>query len=341
MSDAPKWFIHHYGDDVQVAFQRKGSMLRNIVRKKEGFKGKSTNFWTYGTANVSQKTRLGLIPLTNPERGRVDCYTKSWYAAGMIDAEDLKMMKIDERKLLADAQAYALGRKIDDIIITDCLATTPNQMDLEFGALAYLTKDSIAVSGGTTVNSVDNVIRPGDLRTANMVGDANRPQRHFSLGLTPMKLMELAERFAFREVPEEGERYLLIGPHQWNELMRFQEFANADFVGSEDLPYKGRRGTMGKYCMGWTIFSFTGLPITSPMPGNGDRIRSCFAFTKMACGFAMNGGIETSMNFEHTRDAWFNKSKFTCGSVLIEPNGVEEIPVIENTQLRPYINQQG
>ena len=54
-------------------------------------------------------------------------------------------------------------------------------------------------------------------------------------GLTKAKVLTAFEMLGQTDVPDDGERTAVIGWKQWSDLMKIEEFANADYVGAEDL----------------------------------------------------------------------------------------------------------
>ena len=66
-------------------------------------------------------------------------------------------------------------------------------------------------------------------------------------GLTKAKILAAFEKLGGQDVPDDGERYAVIGWKQWSELLEIDEFANADYVGDEELPW---RGTQAKKWLG-------------------------------------------------------------------------------------------
>jgi hypothetical protein len=47
------------------------------------------------------------------------------------------------------------------------------------------------------------------------------------------------------DVPDDGNRFAVVGWRQWSELLTLQEFANANYVGDDELPWKGTQAKRG------------------------------------------------------------------------------------------------
>ena len=59
------------------------------------------------------------------------------------------------------------------------------------------------------------------------------------------------------DVPDDGQRFAVVGWKQWSDLLNIEEFANADYVGDDDLPWKG---TQAKRWLGSLWLPHSGLP---------------------------------------------------------------------------------
>lgn len=117
-------FTRQYEKEVHVAYQRKGSVLRNTVRTANGVQGASTTFQKVGKGIAGEKDRHGLVPVMNVDHTPVEVLLKDFYAGDWADKLDLLKTDVDERQVLANAGAYALGRKTDDIILNAILAAS-------------------------------------------------------------------------------------------------------------------------------------------------------------------------------------------------------------------------
>lgn len=110
-------FIRQYEAEVHAAYQQQGSVLRKTVRNKTNVAGKSTTFQKVGTGQAVQKTRKGKLPLMNIDHDNVEVFMEDWHAPDFIDKFDELKAQHDERKVVVDAGAWALGRKTDEMII--------------------------------------------------------------------------------------------------------------------------------------------------------------------------------------------------------------------------------
>ena len=207
-------FVKQFEEEVHQAYQRMGSKLRNTVRVKNGVQGSSTVFQKVGKGSASTKARHGKVPVMNVDHTPIECQLLDFYAGDWVDHLDELKINIDERQVLANAGAFALGRKTDELIIT---------------SLGQTTK----VAGAGTD------------------------------GLTKAKVLEAFEMLGEMDVPDDGQRYAVIGWKQWSDLLEIAEFANADFVGPDELPW---RGTQAKHWLGTLWLPHSGLELEQQRP---------------------------------------------------------------------------
>lgn len=265
-------FIRQFESEVHMAYQRMGSKLRGTVRFKGSVNGKSTTFQKVGTGAAATKSRHGNLPVMNIDHSNVECNLSDFYASDYVDKLDELKINIDERQVVAQNAAYALGRKSDDLVITS-LDSTSNTI---------------------TESSTD--------------------------GLTSTKINTVFEYFGAQDVPDDGERYFVISPAGWVDLLGISAFSDADFVGADDLPYKG--GMVAKRWLGFMWMTHSGLPVAS-------TIRKCFAYHRSSTGLASGQDVTTEVNYIPEKAAHLVTAMMSQGSVLIDTRGVYEVQIKE------------
>ena len=110
-------FVRQYEKDVHAVFQRPGASLRDTVRIKDGIRGKSTTFQKVGKGTATTKARHGVITPMNQSHTAVECTMEDFYAGDWVDKLDEAKVNHDERMVIAQGGAWALGRKVDNQII--------------------------------------------------------------------------------------------------------------------------------------------------------------------------------------------------------------------------------
>lgn len=259
-------FIKQFEREVHEAYQRQGSKLRNTVRTISNVNGSSAIFQRVGQGAASTKSTHGLVPVMSLNHSNVEVILEDYYAGDWIDRLDELKINIDERQVIANAGANALGRKTDELIIS-------------------------ALEGAST----------------NIIADDNT-------GMTKDKLLEAFETFGGADVPDDGQRYCVVGWKQWSELLSIDEFVNADYIGAENLPFASI--TQAKMFLGTIFVPHSGLPIDE----NG--VRDCFWYHKTAVGHASAADVETDVTWHGDRAAHFVNSMMSQGAGLIDENGV-------------------
>ncbi len=263
-------FVKHFQADVHMAYQRMGSKLRQTVRSKSGIQGSSTVFQTVGAGTAATKARHGAIPVMNVDHAAVECFLADYYAGDWVDRLDDLKVKSDERDVIANAGAYALGRKTDELIIAQL--------------------DTSANEAGT--------------------GDD---------GLTKGKVLAAFEALGTKDVPDDGQRYAVVGWKQWSELLGIEEFANADYVGADELPW---RGTQAKRWLGTLWMPHSGLTLA-------DGVRRCHWYHKTAVGHASGSEVKTDITWHGDRAAYFVANSMSQGAVIVDSDGVVTMPCLE------------
>ena len=262
-------FIKQYQAEVQEAYQRQGSKLRPTVRSKTDVRGASTVFQKVGKGTAAAKARNGVVPVMNIDHSNVECFLQDYYAGDWIDRLDELKTNIDERQVVANAGAYALGRKTDELIIA---------------AFDSATHEAVGTATGTTDND----------------------------GLTRDKVLLAFQALGNADVPDDGNRFAVVGWKQWSELLTIQEFANLQYVGPDELPWKG---TLAKRWLGALWIPHSGLTL------NG-ALRYCYFYHKTAVAHAAASEITVDVTWHGDRAAWFVNTMMSQGAVLVDNTGI-------------------
>lgn len=143
--------------------------------------------------------------------------------------------------------------------------------------------------------------------STHVVGEANT-------GLTKAKVMQAFEIFGANDVPDDGQRYAVVGWKQWTDLLALPEFSNADYVGAASLPYT--TATQAKQWLGTIWIPHSGLPI------GANDIRKTFFFHKTAIGHASGSDVQSDISWHGDRAAHFVNNMMSQGAALIDQAGV-------------------
>ena len=266
-------FIKQFESEVHMAYQRMGSKLRNTVRQVNNVKGSQARFQKVGTGTAVSKSRHAQVPTMDISHSTVDVTLSDFYAADYVDRLDELKTNIDERQVLSQSAAAALGRKTDQTIID-------------------------VLDAGTNSNNV----------------------AHGSTGLTLAKSLTVYEAFGESDIPDDGQRYFVVSPAGWADLLQIDQFSRAEYVGESDLPYAG--GITAKRWLGFMWFTHSGLSISS-------TTRECHAFHRSAVGTAMGSEIRTEINYIPEKVSNLITSYMSLGSVMIDGNGAIKVQITE------------
>ena len=188
-------FVEQYKSNVFHLAQQKGSRLRDAVRT-ETVTGKSHFFERIGdTAALKRTSRHSDTPRVDTPHSRRKVTMDDYDWADLIDQEDKVRMLISPQSEYAMSGAWAMGRAMDDAIIS---AASGNA----FGG----------VSGGTTV------ALPSGQKIV-----------HGSAGLTLAKLISAKEVLDAADTDPDEPRYMVVSAKQLSDLLGSTTITSADF----------------------------------------------------------------------------------------------------------------
>lgn len=115
-------FVQQYSTNVQMLLQQQGSRLRNTVQNMR-FQGKAASMAEqFGAVSpVRNQSRHSDTPLISTPQDKRWIYPNDYDWADLVDSQDKLRMLIDPTSSYAMAGAWAMGRAIDDEIISGCL----------------------------------------------------------------------------------------------------------------------------------------------------------------------------------------------------------------------------
>jgi len=268
-------FVKQFQSEVHEAYQRLGAKLRTTVRSKGEVRGSSTVFQRVGRGIAGTKARHGFVPVMNVDHTAVECFLQDFYAGDWVDRLDELKVNHDERQVIANAGAYALGRKTDELIITALDTATQN------------------VTGAGPLADTQALTKEKVLRAFEMLGAA--------------------------DVPDDGQRYAVVGWKQWSDLLAIDEFANSAYVGDDELPWKG---TQAKRWLGTLWMPHSGLIKVG-------AVRQCYWYHRTAVGHAAGSEVVTDVSWHGDRAAWFVNNMMSQGAAMIAPEGVVRMRATE------------
>ena len=191
-------FVQQYSANVQMLSQQMGSRLRETVRI-ENVVGKNAFIDQIGKATAQLRTsRHGDTPQMDTPHARRRLSLASYEYADLVDDQDKVRMLIDPTSSYAQAAAAAMGRAMDDVIIS---AATGTASTGETG------------SGSASLDA-----------TTNTVGSSSSND-----GLTIDKLIEAKRKLDLQDVDPSIPRYIAVGPQQIDDLLGTTQVTSSDF----------------------------------------------------------------------------------------------------------------
>jgi hypothetical protein len=109
-------FIDSFDAEVKLAYQGVKS-LRETVRVKTGVVGSTHKFPVAGSGVATEHNRGNDVVAMNQSRNRVTCVLSDWDAFDYEDILDIEKINFDDKKIIADTCAKAIGRREDQLII--------------------------------------------------------------------------------------------------------------------------------------------------------------------------------------------------------------------------------
>ena len=189
-------FVQQYSNNVQMLSQQKGSLLRNAV-DAETIVGKNAFFEQVGQATAQKRvSRHSDTPQIDTPHQRRRVSLVDYEYADLIDKQDQVRTLIDPTSSYAQAAAFALGRAMDDEIIS---SISGNAFSGE--------------TGSTTVA----------LPSAQKITESGTD------GLTIAKLRSAKEKFDSASVDPSIPRYIVVGPKQISDLLGTTQVTSSDF----------------------------------------------------------------------------------------------------------------
>ena len=268
--------VQTYRSNIEIQFQQKGSRLRNTVRV-ESQKSEFDFYDRIGPVDaVEINSRHSDTPLleTPHTRRRVGMRDFDW--ADMIDRPDKIRMLADPTSSYTQNAVYALGRKVDDVI-----------MEAAVGP-AFTGKTGSTNTGDLPSSQIipANYVEGGAAANSNLTIGKLRRARY---------LLDSAEAI------DDGDSLTcVISASQIQSLLRTTEVTSSDYNTVRALV----NGEINSF-MGFNFVRTERLPVT------GD-VRDCLIYPKSAITLAM--GTDINVDVGTRRDKRNNTQIYVCAS---------------------------
>jgi len=189
-------FVEQYSSNIQMLSQQKGSLLRDKVRL-ESVVGKNAFFDQVGSVTATvRSSRHSDTPQADTPHSRRRVSLVDYEFADLIDDLDKVRMLVDPTSSYALAAAYAMGRAMDDAIISAATGSADT-----------------GVAGGTSVA----------LPASQIIAEAGTGR------MTIAKLRQAKEILDLSDVDPSLPRYIVVGPKQITDLLGTTEVTSSDY----------------------------------------------------------------------------------------------------------------
>jgi len=251
--------VKQFNANISLLSQQRGSKLRNAVLLKTGVVGEDTFLDQLKKTAAKVKTvRNADVEYVNSEFDRRKVSMIDIYWADLIDKEDKLKMLADPTSAYVQSATYALGRAIDDEVITRAFGT------------AYYGK-----TGTSTVTF--GLARDGSTATSIAAGGA---------GLTLAKLLSAKEILDNLDVDEDEPRFIAVTGTQLKNLLNTTEVKSSDYNTVKALV----QGQIDTFCG----FKFIKISISLLDKVASDRY--VIAWAQTGLGLAIGADISTQID---------------------------------------------
>lgn len=189
-------FVEQYSSNIQMLSQQKGSLLRDKVRL-ETVVGKNAFFDQVGSVTATvRSSRHSDTPQADTPHSRRRVSLVDYEFADLVDDLDKVRMLVDPTSSYALAAAYAMGRAMDDAIISAATGSADT-----------------GVAGGTSVA----------LPAGQIIAEAGTGR------MTIAKLRQAKEILDLADVDPSLPRHIIVGPKQISDLLGTTEVTSSDY----------------------------------------------------------------------------------------------------------------
>jgi hypothetical protein len=289
-------FVQDYKNQLDVAFQQMSSRLRSTVEVVT----QNAEYGYYerlGEATANEiTTRHAATPLDDIDHTRRRVQIRGYNNALLFDNQDRLRMLIDPKMKYAEAQAAALSRKMDSIIISAASGTAVTGKTGS-GTQSFDSANQIAVSyveSGAATNS----------------------------GLTVAKLRKAGYLLRSNEVLQNGQKpHCIVSAKQIQDLLTDPQVTSSDYNTVRALV----NGEIDTY-MGFKFIQTELLTLNS-----STDVRTCLVYVPAAMKFAIAEDINLSIDKRADKNnSWQVYSEATFGAVRMWEEAIVEIACDES-----------
>lgn len=289
-------FVQQFADNLRHLAQQQGSKLMKHVSVKP-ITGKYAHFERLGSVEASKRlNRHADVSYTDVPHSRRRVQIDDYEVADLVDKQDEIRMLVDPKNPYAVSMAWALGRKMDDIILE---AAVGNAASID----ASDSSSNVALGSGQTVDE--------DFGTGS---DSN---------LTLEKLIEAKRLLDKADIIGDDGRALIHNASALSNLLNDSTVTSADYSSIRALV----KGEINSY-LGFDFTMMNRLRGTAD--GSDTDPVQCIALVKSGMGLALGQDIKVKMD-ELPSKGYSTQvyASATMGAVRIEEEKVVKIECVQ------------
>ena len=150
-------FVQQFSDNLIMLAQQRGSRLRDTVFNKV-ITGDAAYFERIGPTSAQLRTsRMGNSPQVDSAHSRRRVTLSDWEWGDLIDKQDEIRLLIDPQSAYAQNAAYALGRTLDDQIITaanGAATSVTSSLTATTSSVSFTSGNIISADFGTSTSNL-------------------------------------------------------------------------------------------------------------------------------------------------------------------------------------------
>lgn len=144
--NAPNWNTTQYANRAMHIYQQKGNRLRPTVTQAMRIENNEKGvFWLAGKSKAKKVERRERNQPSNAERKKVEVPLATWKAFDVIEEYDVDRMSVDEKEVVYESGANALGRATDIEIYAQMATAVPSINGLDFTAGAFSAANALTL----------------------------------------------------------------------------------------------------------------------------------------------------------------------------------------------------
>lgn len=137
---------------------------------------------------------------------------------------------------------------------------------------------------------------------------------HGSAGLTMAKVQSIIQKAGEADIPDDGQRFAVIAPKAWADLLGLDKFTSRDYVG-DDPVLKAAGPTRVRQWMGITWIMHSAIKVSGSTYTN-------FFWHRSAAGHVIAADVQTEVTYHGDRVSWFVNSMMSQAAVKIDSTGI-------------------